>query len=373
MINYVSNLPADLRSGGFSAMNAAAHEALRKGHEVYYAGPINPPVETWRKGLSKLRRMAWLAGDFPIFSASRLAAIAAQVEARSRPDARADFFHGFTPWSGTRPSRPYIAWSDCTFRDYIGIYHCRGYFRTADLARIEAAEAAWMRGARRLGFTSAWAAKRAIGDYGLDPTRVAVVGIFGEIELPEADAYDGSRQFAFVSTNFAAKGGVVVLEAFRRVRTVHPDASLIVVGDAPAGLEAEPRVSAAGFLRKEDPVQNARLRAILSASRAVVHPTRSDIAPLLAVEAGYFGCPVISARRFAIPEIVEDGVTGLLLDDPADAAAVAGAMTWMLEADAPYAAMRKAAWMRTRQAHTKARFEERLQACVEASLAEAAP
>jgi len=38
--------------------------------------------------------------------------------------------------------------------------------------------------------------------------------------------------------------------------------------------------------------------------------THSDIAPLLLVEAGYFGCPVDSTRRFAIPDIVEHGRAG---------------------------------------------------------------
>jgi hypothetical protein len=47
---------------------------------------------------------------------------------------------------------------------------------------------------------------RAVRDYGLDPTRVGSVGIFGELEMPTRDAYDGSKEFVSVSTNFEAKG-----------------------------------------------------------------------------------------------------------------------------------------------------------------------
>ena len=370
MINYVSNLPADLRTGGFSAMNAMALEVLQKRWPVHYAGPINPPARFWPKAVSKFLRATGGRGDFFFFSRARLSAIADEVTKSCRAEARADFFHGFTPWIATRPIRPYIAWSDCTFRDYVNVYHRPAQFSVGDVARIEAAEAAWMRGAAGLGFTSDWAARRATADYDLDPARVVVVGIFGEIALPAAEVYAGGREFAFISTNFEAKGGVVVLDALRRLRERHPDAGLTIVGDAPANIADHPGVKLAGFLHKEDPVENARLREILGTSRAVVHPTRSDIAPLLAVEAGYFGCPVISSRRFAIPEIVADGETGLLLNDPADSSALAQAMAWMLESGDAYAAMRRAAWNRSRRELSKARFERRLLDAVEAALAE---
>jgi glycosyltransferase involved in cell wall biosynthesis len=370
VINFVSHLPKDLRTGGFSAMNAAACAALERRHEVAYVGPIDPPVVAWQKAVSKALRLLGLGGDFFAYSERRLRTIAREVEVRSRPGAGLDFFHGFTFWIATRPTRPYVAWSDCTFRDYIGIFHDRRSFRAHDLARIERAEAEWLRRARRVLFTSQWAAHRAIEACGLDPGRVGSVGIFGELEPPAADAYAGEPTFAFVSTNFAAKGGPVVLEAFRRVRQAHPEAQLTIVGAPPPELAGEPGVRYAGFLRKEDPAELARFRAVLAGARAVVHPTRSDIAPLLLVEAASFGCPAITSRAFAIPELVADGESGLLLDAPGDPAAVAAAMTWMLDNPAAYANMRAAAWRRARELNAKARFEDRLLAAVDAALAD---
>ena len=361
MIRFVSNLPADLRSGGFSAMNAAAFAALSERWPVRYAGPIDPPALLWQKGLSKALRVAGLGGDFSAYSRRRLRNIAAGAATRDWPEAGIDFFHGFTPWVALRPSRPYVAWSDCTFHDYMDIFHDRSEFRPGDLRRVETMEAAWLAGASRVLFTSRWAAERAIGQYGLDPARVRSVGIFGEIEPPDVDRYEGGQRFAFVSTNFAAKGGPVVLEAFRRLRASHPSAQLTIVGAAPPDLSAEQGVHYAGYLRKEDSEENARLRQILASSVAVVHPTRGDIAPLIIVEAACFGCPAISSRAFAIPEIVENEVSGLLLDRPADACQVAGAMRWMLENPAAYASMRAAAWRVARERLSKAAFVARLQ------------
>lgn len=349
-------------------MNAAACAAIGKAHTVNYAGPVWPPMVLREKIASKALRMVRRPGNYFTYSAQRVHTIAGMVDGACKAEADLDFFHGFTAWIETRPGRPYMAWSDCSFRDYISLYHRRADFSAADLARIERREAEWLQGAAAIGFTSAWAAERAKQDYALDPARVHVLGIFGETEWPEADGWHGAAQFAFVSTDFASKGGAIVLAAFRAIRAQHPEASLVIVGDAPADLRAEPGVTITGYLRKEDPEQNQRLRSILAESRAVVHPTRSDIAPLLLVEAGYFGCPVITTRRFAIPEIVDDGVTGLLLDDPQDVSAIAAAMAAMLDMEpAAYLAMRRAAWSHTRTTHSRDRFDSCLLAMIDSA------
>lgn len=341
-------------------MNAAAFAALNKIGGVHYIGPISPPASVWQKAQSKLLRLAGSPGDFGFFSEPRLEGIAHEVHARRKADAQLDFFHGFTPWILITLRRPYVAWSDCTFHDYIDIFHSREQFRSADLDRIEAAEGAWLKKACRVLFTSDWAANRAVNHYALDPRRVGSVGIFGEVESPARDAYAGGKEFAFVSTNFEAKGGRVVLAAFREVRRCHPDAALIIVGDRPSYAAMESGVTFVGFLRKEIPGEYARFQEILGRARALVNATRGDISPLLLIEAGYFGCPVISSRRFAIPELVDDGRTGLLIDDLSQVHEIAGAMNWMLERDDEYRQMRQAAWTKAHDQHSKRRFEERL-------------
>jgi len=196
--------------------------------------------------------------------------------------------------------------------------------------------------------------------------RVGVVGIFGEVEPPDVDVYAGAARFTFVSTDFEAKGGPVVLAAFRQLRAKHPGAELTIVG-APPSAPAEPGVEHVGYLRKEVAEEHRRFREILATSLAVVHPTRSDIAPLLLVEAGLFGCPAVASRAFAIPELVTDGETGLLLDAPPDPDRVAAAMQWLLGHRFD---LRRSAWRQARAAHGKDAFEARLLAHVDAVLTE---
>jgi glycosyltransferase involved in cell wall biosynthesis len=341
-------------------MNAAAFTALSKAFVVHYAGPINPTVIAWQKGLSKFLRLAGAQSDFFFFSERRLKAVAEEVCNRCRADAQLDFFHGFTPWILTNPPRPYVAWGDCTFRDYMNIFHCCEQFRKEDLVRIERAEAEWMANAQHIIFTSDWAAHLARTHYGLDASRISSVGIFGEIEMPKHDLYAGSKEFAFVSTNFDAKGGWVALSAFREVRKRHPHISLIVIGDRPRGALGESGVTFVGYLRKEVLLEHTRFQQILGRVRALIHPTKSDVTPVLIVEAGYCGCPVISSRKFAIPELVNDGISGLLLDDSSQVDALASAMLWLLEHEEEYQQMRHAAWIKSRTQHAKGSFEKRL-------------
>jgi len=358
VINFISHLPRDLRSGGFSAMNAAALSAIEALDQVNYVGPIPLTSDLAEKLVSKALRSLGLPGAFHQYSAQRLAAIAGEVAKKSDPSATVDFFHGFTPWIATAPSRPYLAWSDCTFVDYMAVYHKGASFSASDLRRISALEGAWLSGAAKVMFTSQWAADRAVADYSLAPEKVGCVGIFGEIVPPDHDAYAGAPDFLFVSTNFAAKGGDTVLAAFRQVRSAHPAATLTVVGEAPN--ITEPGVTFAGFLRKEVPQENDRFRELLGQARALVHPTRSDIAPLILVEAALFGCPTITSRRFAIGELVDHGRSGLLLDDPTDAGALAAAMLRLLDDETAYRAYRRAAWCKARSEHSRPAFDARM-------------
>jgi glycosyltransferase involved in cell wall biosynthesis len=361
LINFVSHLPRDLRTGGFSALNSGAYDALSQIETVHYVGPISPPPYFLEKAYSKMLRTCRSRGDFFFYSRRRLQLIAEQVNVRSFAQAQFDCFHGFTPWILTESPRPYVSWSDCTFRDYMNIYHQREMFRSNDLDRIERAEADWLGRAHCVAFTSRWAVKRSVEHYGLNASSVRFVGIFGEVALPRSDEYQGRRQFAFVSTDFEAKGGPFVIAAFRRVRERYPDASLVIVGARPFGGVADPNVVFAGYLRKEIAEENKRFREILAQSRALVHPTSSDISPHVIVEAGYFGCPAISVRKFAIPELIEHEVTGLLINDASDVSALADAMYWMIEQESQYVRMREQAWIKAHNENSRKAFEQRIQ------------
>jgi glycosyltransferase involved in cell wall biosynthesis len=75
----------------------------------------------------------------------------------------------------------------------------------------------------------------------------------------------------------------------------------------------------------------------------LVHPTREDTSPLVVTEAAYFGCPSISVNQFALPELVLDGKTGLLLEAPVTAPRLAAAIEELIVDRTRYLEMRKQA------------------------------
>jgi glycosyltransferase involved in cell wall biosynthesis len=361
-IAFVSNLPVRLETGGFSAMNVAMIEALRRFARVRYIGPINPTPSRLAHLQSKLLRTLGGSGHFFFFSPARLRKISRCILDRLQEE-QCDLvlYHGFTPWIRVPGDGPYIAWSDCTFKDYLLVYHQSQNFDAADLRRIEEAEALWLQKASRVLFTSRWAAERATKHYSLDPEKVGVVGIFGALQPPATDTYGGGYEFAFISTNFKAKGGPTVAEALRRVRATHPAVQLIIIGDQPPkSVLNQDGIFYAGFLRKEAPGNKEKLRDILARIRGIVHPTSADIAPLSLVEAAYFGCPSISSRISAIPEIVEDGKTGILLDAPPSSDSVATAMERLLDDEKEYQLIRRAAREKMCREFSEAAFQSRV-------------
>ncbi len=88
-----------------------------------------------------------------------------------------------------------------------------------------------------------------------------------------------------------------------------------------ANLDVSDRVTFLGEVRD--------IPALLARARMFVLPSRSEGIPLTVLESMACGLPVVATRVGGLPEVVEEGVTGLLVP-PADPAALAAALvaTW---------------------------------------------
>ncbi len=128
----------------------------------------------------------------------------------------------------------------------------------------------------------------------------------------------------FVGRLVAAKGLFTLLEALARAG--RPDLRLTLIGDGPerAALEAEARRLglAARFLgyRGQSEVAEA-----MRAADALVLPSFAEGLPVVLMEAGASGLPVIATRLAGVEELVVDGGSGLIVP-PGDADALAHAI-----------------------------------------------
>jgi glycosyltransferase involved in cell wall biosynthesis len=185
-----------------------------------------------------------------------------------------------------------------------------------------AREVALYRRARLLAVFSENVARSLARDYRVDPARVRVVGAGANVFPQTAPRLDDGRTILFVGNEFARKGGPVLLDAFVRVRRVFPGTRLLIAG----AREVPPLPEGAFHL---GPVPLSELAALLAQTTVFALPTLQEPFGLAYLDAMACGVPCIGTRVEAVPEIVTDGVTGLLVP-PGDPAALAEALEALL-------------------------------------------
>jgi glycosyltransferase involved in cell wall biosynthesis len=127
------------------------------------------------------------------------------------------------------------------------------------------------------------------------------------------------------------KGLDILIRAMRPIRESVPGTRLLIAGDGPEQPALERLARELGveqsvsLLGHRDDVEQLMRRAWL-----LVHPSRWEGFGLVLLEAMRQGLPVVAARVSAVPEIVVDGGTGLLVP-PEDARALAGAVIRALD------------------------------------------
>lgn len=172
---------------------------------------------------------------------------------------------------------------------------------------------------------SAWARQGLATEYGIDPARVTVIP--PGVPTEQWRRPDGRRRrepgepvrILFVGGDLARKGGRDLLEAFRRLHAQGLPVELHLVTRTKV-------LPAPGIVVYNDLEPNSeRLRALYWQSDIFCLPTFGDALPLALAEAAAAGLPLVSTRVAAIPEIVRENRTGLLVE-PGAPEALAGAL-----------------------------------------------
>lgn len=177
--------------------------------------------------------------------------------------------------------------------------------------------------------------------FGLAPSKLALVPSAVDAEVYRDGDSRAKLEQAFnlssdafvvgcVAQLIPRKGHGTLLESFATLADAHPELHLICFGAGPLETELEQRVSALGLSQR---VTLAGFRedlpSLLPGLDLYTHAANREGLGVAVLEALAARVPVVAAAAGGVPDIIEDGVTGLLTPCD-DAAALAAAIERML-------------------------------------------
>jgi glycosyltransferase involved in cell wall biosynthesis len=148
-------------------------------------------------------------------------------------------------------------------------------------------------------------------------------------------ATDGTFEVLCVGRLTPVKGHGVLLEAIAALVAENRNVRLRLVGDGPLRIELEARTAELGLAERvifEGSVNQDRIRSLYAGADAVALASFTEGVPVVLMEAMATERPCVATRVAGIPDLIQDGVSGLLVP-PSDAAALAAALARL--ADGP--------------------------------------
>jgi glycosyltransferase involved in cell wall biosynthesis len=236
-----------------------------------------------------------------------------------------------------RAGVPYAIYTDNTMALTQRHYPAWAPISKRDMDRWLRFEADVFRGAAAVFTYSEFARSSVIEDYGCPASSVVAAGAGANQALESVEHKDHSAPRAlFVGYEFERKGGEVLLDAWPIVLSRVPDAELVI-----AGPRRRPRRTLPRGVRWVGPGNRQALGELYRSASVFAMPSLFEPWGHVFVEAMAHGLPCVGARACAMPEIIEDTVTGRLVA-PGEPEPLADALVELLADPAKAAAMGQA-------------------------------
>ncbi|WP_271586091.1 glycosyltransferase family 4 protein [Bradyrhizobium sp. CCBAU 53415] len=236
---------------------------------------------------------------------------------------------------------------------------------------------------RSCGQAAGYAANTAyeakyVQSLGVPHDRITIVGAGVDLKLPcaartEASGADGQKpRIVYLGHLTSRKGLDTVIAALPTIWAHHPSVEVVIAGKT---TEEAPDLRRAAFqatqgydLRWLPDVTEAQKEALLASASVVLYPSRAESFGIVFLEAWSAGAPVIGCRIGAIRDVVEDGVTGLLIS-PGDAAELADCVLHLINNPGEASRMGAMGQRRVRDEHSWAAVARRARQALDAARA----
>lgn len=317
--DYRNPLPAGRWSQFFSALS----------RQVNLVGICQPRLPRWRHYTNLARsfspdRARWVArAGFSLSVTHGLDRALADDLERHRDEY--DLVVQLQTLCSPPPDVPYVIYTDNTMALTQRLYPAWAPLSAPQSAAWQRFEAGVCRGAEAVFTYSEFARRSVVEDYGCASESVWAIGAGANQQLSSPkDRRGGGRRAVFVGSPFDRKGGDVLMQAWPLIRERIPDAELLI-----AGPRRDPAPGFGHDVTWLGHITRAELHDVYSSADVFVMPSRFEPWGHVFVEAMGYGLPCVAADCCAMPELIEDGVTGRLVA-PGDGEGLADALTDLL-------------------------------------------
>ncbi len=171
-----------------------------------------------------------------------------------------------------------------------------------------------------------------IDKFFVDPLRIAVIpnAVDTDFFKPDQGYSPKPPTVLFIGRLVHEKDPLNLFEGFRLAAQVVPEASFEIMGNGPFRPQLENRIRRYSLESRIRLLPAAAdIRPVFKKASIFALPSSSEASPNVVIEAMAMGLPVVGTRVGGIPELIEHGRTGILVD-PGDPKGLADALVTLL-------------------------------------------
>ncbi len=298
---------------------------------VEYMGPLKDPVtlQAIRKLKSRYYKLFHKKNYQKDADPLTLKNYASQV-AKKMTSIKSDIVFSATvnPIAYLECEQPIVFWADGTFANIQDFYPFYSNLPKEVIQNWHRMEELALQKCKLAIYSSDWAAKSAIYDYGADPAKVKVVPFGANVEssltFETIKNVINSRptdqcKLLFLAVDWMRKGGNIAYQVAEKLNQAGLKTELTIVGCQPMINAPLPDfVKSLGFISKSTFEGKKLIQNLILASHFLILPTLADCTPIVFCEANSLGVPCLSTTVGGVPTMIHNDVNGRLFDQNAD-------------------------------------------------------
>lgn len=248
------------------------------------------------------------------------------------------FSPGTIPIAYLNTDKPIVFWTDATFAALKNYYHNFNGLSKSTIRNCHLYEKNAVTRSNLAIYSSEWAAKSAIKDYGADPAKIDVIPFGSNINLKRtiSDIEENNDRksksickLLFVGQDWYRKGAEAAIDVAKHLNENFSKTELAIVGCTPPHSSTLPDfVHVYGFVDKSNKEGESLMKRLYSENHFFILPTIAECTPVVFSEANSFGLPVITTNTGGISSIIKNEVNGRMfgteIDIPICAEYIAG-------------------------------------------------